>query len=410
MKVFISYRRDGGLAVAGRLCDRLRSHFGTNSVFMDLDGIPVGKDFRTSIKDAIENSDAFVVLIGPGWAGPTLQGRRLKDPKDFVRIEMESAFRGKVPVIPVLLASATMPSEADLPPSLVQLSYLNALYLDAGRDFKVHATQLINSLQSLPNRRKQSIPFSKSMGSKSSWLLGIGACLALLLISCLAWFVLKQSGRGLLPVATEVPTSKPSVTAAESPVRTNNPPLATEASSSLSEREKLMQEQLELHRAKADLEKKKFEQDLAFERQKAELERERRKKEDEDREKSLKAIEAAVFSDADFAAMRDLIIENRDTFGQLLIEHTHPTGKYSSTDKPVVNLSSPKDSVTATVTVHWKGGFSEDPYITTFSFRLAKRGLDRLEVIRDNALFKIDPQFLKTAELDLRRKFDPCGS
>ena len=49
VKVFLEYRRDDARAYAGRLADRLRSHFGSDAVFMDIEAIQLGVDFVESL-------------------------------------------------------------------------------------------------------------------------------------------------------------------------------------------------------------------------------------------------------------------------------------------------------------------------------------------------------------------------
>jgi hypothetical protein len=56
--------------------------------------------------------------------------RRLDDPKDFVRIEIEAALSRGVRVIPILVGGAQMPDESELPPSLAALKRRQALSLD----------------------------------------------------------------------------------------------------------------------------------------------------------------------------------------------------------------------------------------------------------------------------------------
>jgi formylglycine-generating enzyme required for sulfatase activity len=49
-KIFISYRRRDSAGVTGRIYDRLCAHFGWDAVFMDIDSIPFGEDFRERIR------------------------------------------------------------------------------------------------------------------------------------------------------------------------------------------------------------------------------------------------------------------------------------------------------------------------------------------------------------------------
>ncbi len=131
-KIFLSYRRQDSAGVAGRIYDRLRARFGDDAIFMDIDAIPFGLDFREHISSAVNQCDILLAVIGRNWAGETGTPRRIDDPRDFVRIEIESALERNIPVVPILIDHSRMPGEADLPPSLAGLAYRNALDLDPG--------------------------------------------------------------------------------------------------------------------------------------------------------------------------------------------------------------------------------------------------------------------------------------
>ena len=146
-KIFLSYRRQDSAGVAGRIYDRLRAHFGSDAVFMDIDSIPFGEDFREHIDAAVGQCDVVLAVIGTKWAGETDAHRRLDDPRDFVRIELESALHRNLPVIPILIDHARMPGEADLPPSLARLAFRNAIDVDQGRDFHPHVDRLIRGIE-----------------------------------------------------------------------------------------------------------------------------------------------------------------------------------------------------------------------------------------------------------------------
>jgi hypothetical protein len=149
-KVFISYRREDSPGIAGRLFDRLQSHFGRGSVFIDVDSIPFGADFRTHVTDAESKCDALLAIIGERWAATGRDGRaRLDDSTDPVRIEIEAALARDIPVIPVLVGRTPMPPEEELPPSLRPLAYRHACNLDSGPDFHVHVDRLIRGLEQL---------------------------------------------------------------------------------------------------------------------------------------------------------------------------------------------------------------------------------------------------------------------
>src|SRR5512147_2143033 len=120
-KIFLSYRREDSAGVAGRIYDRLRVHFKPNSVFFDVDALPLGMDFQEYIESVLSRCDVFLAVIGPHWAGESDIGRRIDNPEDWVRIEIEAALKQRLPLIPVLIDHTRMPGKADLPDSLIPL-------------------------------------------------------------------------------------------------------------------------------------------------------------------------------------------------------------------------------------------------------------------------------------------------
>ena len=129
--IFISYRREETAGQAGRLYDRLSGRFGAGRVFMDVDSIAIGVDFTTAITEAVSGCDILLALIGREWLTLTdSRGqRRLDDPDDFVRVEIEAALQRDIRVVPVLVEGAVLPQAADLPTSLRMLVRRQALML-----------------------------------------------------------------------------------------------------------------------------------------------------------------------------------------------------------------------------------------------------------------------------------------
>ena len=146
--VFISYRRQDTQHLAGRLYDRLRDHFGRERVFMDVDSIEPGLDFGEAIDKAVRSSGVMLVLIGENWLTSTdRQGRRrLDNPDDYVRLELEATLNRQVRVIPVLVEGAAMPTSQELPASLASFSRRNALEMTHTR-FDDDAKRLIDIIQ-----------------------------------------------------------------------------------------------------------------------------------------------------------------------------------------------------------------------------------------------------------------------
>ena len=149
-QLFLSYRRDDTAAAAGRLYDRLTPRFGRDSVFIDVDAIPFGADVREHIRAYLSKCQAVLAVIGSRWAGVGPDGtRRIDDPDDFVRIELETAFELRIPVIPVLVDRIGIPTNEELPSTLVPLANRNAAQIENTRDFHDHVNRLIEAIEDL---------------------------------------------------------------------------------------------------------------------------------------------------------------------------------------------------------------------------------------------------------------------
>jgi hypothetical protein len=149
-RIFICYRREDSGPAAGRIYDRLEGHFERGQVFMDVDDIPLGVDFRDWLDRQIRQCDLVLVVIGRHWltAEDASGRRRLDAPRDFVRTEIEIALKRDIPLIPVLLDDAEMPDEAALPASIAPLAYRNAATVHAaGRYFRGHMDHLIRGIE-----------------------------------------------------------------------------------------------------------------------------------------------------------------------------------------------------------------------------------------------------------------------
>jgi CHASE2 domain-containing sensor protein len=122
---FISYRRHENAWAAGMLRDELVERFGSNSVFMDTASLYAGQQWPRRIQDALRGCSVMLALIGESWmARDGANGaRRIDDPRDWVRREIETVLRRPdAIVVPVLLDGAAMPTSDDLPESLRALA------------------------------------------------------------------------------------------------------------------------------------------------------------------------------------------------------------------------------------------------------------------------------------------------
>lgn len=146
--IMVSYRRADAQDMAGRISDYLIAKYGDKSVFFDVNSIGTGVDYRRRVESAIIGSDVMVAVIGLNWLGKHPEGKppRVYDPGDPVRIEIETALTHKKPILPLLVNGALMPEEAELPDTLRQFHYCNAAKIDSGRDFRMHMSYLVQSI------------------------------------------------------------------------------------------------------------------------------------------------------------------------------------------------------------------------------------------------------------------------
>ena len=153
-KIVVSYRRSDSQAIAGRIVDRLIAEFGEQSVFMDVDNIPFGIDFRQHIQSVLAQAEVLIAVVGPDWLGAGADGgSRIREEDDPVRVEIETALRQEIVVIPVLVDGASMPKAAALPESLRNFAFLNAAPVDVGRDFRPHVDRLVQSIDEVLARK-----------------------------------------------------------------------------------------------------------------------------------------------------------------------------------------------------------------------------------------------------------------
>jgi TIR domain len=129
-RIFLSYRREDSEGETGRLCDRLVKDLGKESVFVDVDSIPLGHNFVEHLTAEVARCDVLLAIIGPQWLDirdAENNRRRLDDPNDFVRVEIKAALQREIPVIPILIKGTKTPTADRLPSDLKELSLRNAL-------------------------------------------------------------------------------------------------------------------------------------------------------------------------------------------------------------------------------------------------------------------------------------------
>jgi hypothetical protein len=148
--IFVSYRRGESDVHAGRLADRFIEHFGEHRVFYDVDLTEPGVDFIDQIQSAVDSSEVLIAVIGKNWVPATDSAgqKRLENPDDYVRIEIATALKRNIRVIPVLVQGAAMPSANELPNDLTPLTHRRAFELhdDSWRKEVQHLTTVLESV------------------------------------------------------------------------------------------------------------------------------------------------------------------------------------------------------------------------------------------------------------------------
>jgi TIR domain len=153
--IFLSYRRLENAHVAGRIYDNLEREFGDERVFFDVEGIPIGVDFRDHIRSALLQSQVLLVVIGQRWAARFRHSAgwlfwTTTRAVDYVRIEIEVALDHNVRIIPLLVDGATMPSEHQMPAKISQICYYQAAPIRGGRDFRADMTRVRDAIKNPP--------------------------------------------------------------------------------------------------------------------------------------------------------------------------------------------------------------------------------------------------------------------
>jgi hypothetical protein len=102
---------------------------------MDIDAIEPGVDFEEVVNQAVGTCDVLLAVIGRQWltVADGRGRRRLDNPDDYVRMELQAALERDVRVIPVLVQGVDMPGSDELPDALKRLARRNALEVSTTR-------------------------------------------------------------------------------------------------------------------------------------------------------------------------------------------------------------------------------------------------------------------------------------
>lgn len=134
---------------------------------MDNDTMKVGLDFVEQIEKAVRSCDVLIAVIGKAWVNIQDEGgyRRLDNPEDFVRVEIQAALERNIPVIPLLVGGAGMPKALELPDAIAKLARRHAMKMSDER-FRADATRLIKQISeyltgAAPKDKSTSVPKPK---------------------------------------------------------------------------------------------------------------------------------------------------------------------------------------------------------------------------------------------------------
>jgi len=183
--IFINYRRDDAAGFARSLYEHLDQEFKRGQVFMDVEQLrEPGMDFVKEIERSLSRCGVMLVLIGKSWLDSVdASGRRRIDlDDDFVRLEIATALRRDVRVMPVLLNGAVMPSPEKLPEDLQILGRRQAIAVTHD-DWAHDVSRLVEAIAKVPGVRKRSARGREGWSTRSMVIAGsLGAALGLGLI------------------------------------------------------------------------------------------------------------------------------------------------------------------------------------------------------------------------------------
>lgn len=202
-EIFLSYRRADTSGHAGRLTDMLEARFGRGAVFRDVEAIDGGTDFVHAIEKALAGARVMLVLIGNTWASERSPdgGRRLDDPRDFVRLEIATALAAGLPVVPVLVEGVQMPGEDLLPSDLKALARLQAVELSEAR-WEYDTGRLVETVARIAGLAARG---RRRTGDRRRLWLAIGA-LALTAAAGGAWYATRPPPAPALEGQWQLPT------------------------------------------------------------------------------------------------------------------------------------------------------------------------------------------------------------
>lgn len=188
--IFISYREKDTAGETGRLVDSLKQHFYEDQIFLDIDKIEPGVDFTDVINKSLELCDVLLAVIGPNWAGKNVADNtsRIKDPNDWVKLEIATALQRNIRVVPVLVDGASLPNQEELPEDLHPLLRRQA-YEVSNKRWRYDTENLVGFLEKsvgIPTKHTviaEKVSKPSPVANVFKWgLIGVGALFIIMVI------------------------------------------------------------------------------------------------------------------------------------------------------------------------------------------------------------------------------------
>lgn len=186
-QIFISYRRATDAWAVDKLRQELVGAFGAKNVFLDRDAINAGEEWAQRIEQEIKRAAAVVVVFSQDWYGETdtvaeappaaapggsvqpagtVRQRRIDNPRDPLRLEVEWALKSGRPVFPIVVDGSPEPRKDDLPREVQGICDLHFLRMDVSANFEAEVDRLIGGIR----RQTAGRDWLWRLGGQSLWL------------------------------------------------------------------------------------------------------------------------------------------------------------------------------------------------------------------------------------------------
>ena len=136
---------------------------------MDIDKIEPGVDFTEAITKSLDSCDVMLAIIGPKWQGINADNTsRINNANDWVRLEISTALKRNIRVVPVLVDGAELPATEQLPEDLQSLLKRQA-YEISNKRWKYDTEELIRFLVKSVGIVPKTVSSNEPVKQESSW-------------------------------------------------------------------------------------------------------------------------------------------------------------------------------------------------------------------------------------------------